>query len=174
LGVKHPAPRILFIHRRAIFPLTGTLLKVPTGKIRATSNRAILIHGGPFSMTKPAMKWGTGKKARLIPEKPCFTKNKLKESYMSKKFDDVPVDEDTRIMFRQEAGLGKFDVLYEKWSWEGISAESIIFANDDVADMTDNELEQEVRKSPLVKKESDITIKRLDVGFTFVNFNFET
>ena len=93
---------------------------------------------------------------------------------MSKKFDDVPVDEDTRIMFRQEARLGKFDVLYEMWSWEGISAESLIFANDDVADMTDNDLEQEVRKSPLVKKESDITIKRLDAGFTFVNFNFET
>ena len=93
---------------------------------------------------------------------------------MSKKFDDVPVEEDTKIMFRQEARLGKFDVLYEMWSWEGISAESIIFANDDVADMIDNELEQEVRKSPLVKKESDITIKRLDAGFTFVNFNFET
>jgi hypothetical protein len=93
---------------------------------------------------------------------------------MSKKFDDVPVEEDTRIMFRQEARLGKFDVLYEMWSWEGISAESIIFANDDIADMTDNDLEREVRKSPLVKKESEITIKRLDAGFTFVNFNFET
>jgi hypothetical protein len=93
---------------------------------------------------------------------------------MSKKFDDVPVEEDTTIMFRQEARLGKFKVLYEMWSWEGISAESIIFVNDDVADMTDNELEQEVRKSPLVKKESEITIKRLDAGFTFVNFNFET
>jgi hypothetical protein len=93
---------------------------------------------------------------------------------MSKKFDDVPVEEDTRIMFRQEARLGKFDVLYEMWSWEGISAESIIFANDDIADMTDNDLEREVRKSPLVKKESEITIKRLDAGFAFVNFNFET
>jgi len=93
---------------------------------------------------------------------------------MSKKFDDVPVEEDTTIMFRQEARLGKFEVLYEMWSWEGISAESIIFVNNDVADMTDNELEREVRKSPLVKKESEVTVKRLDAGFTFVNFNFET
>ncbi len=93
---------------------------------------------------------------------------------MNKKFSNVPVEEDTRILFRKEARFGEYDVLYEMWSWEGITAESIIFANDDVEDMTDNELEQEVRKSPLVKKESEMTIKRLDAGFTFVNFNFET
>jgi len=93
---------------------------------------------------------------------------------MIKKFDNVPVEEDTRILFRKEAKLGNYDVLYEMWSWEGISAESLIFVNDDVSDLTDEELEREVRKSPLVKKDSAITIKRLDIGFTFVNFNFET
>jgi hypothetical protein len=92
---------------------------------------------------------------------------------MSKKFDDVPVDKDTRILFRHPARLGKYDVLYEMWSWEGIEAESIIFATDDVSDMTDEELEQEVRQSPLVKKESAVTIKRSAAGYTFVNFNFE-
>ena len=39
--------------------------------------------------------------------------------------------------------------------------------------MTDEEIEQEVRQSPLVKKGSQILIKRLDAGFTFANFNFE-
>ena len=92
---------------------------------------------------------------------------------MSKKFDGVPVEEDTKILFRLEARLGKFDVLYEKWSWEGILAESIIFADDDISGTTDEEIEQEVRKSPLVKKESEMKIKRSDAGFTFVNFNFE-
>ncbi len=93
---------------------------------------------------------------------------------MNKKFDNVPVEEDTIILFRQEAQFGTYEVLYEMWSWEGISAESIIFASDDISDLTDEELEQEVRQSPLVKKESALTIKRLDSGFTFVNFNFET
>jgi len=92
---------------------------------------------------------------------------------MTDKFKNVPVEEDTRILFRDEAKLGDYGVLYEMWSWEGISAESLIFVNDDVADLTDEELEQEVRKSPLVKKESAVTIKRLEAGFTFVNFNFE-
>ena len=93
---------------------------------------------------------------------------------MSQKFDDVPVDKDTRILFRYPAKLGKYDILYEMWSWEGIKAESIIFATDDVSDLTDEEVEKEVRQSPLLKKESAVTIKRLDVGFTFINFNFET
>jgi hypothetical protein len=92
---------------------------------------------------------------------------------MSEKFDGVPVEEDTRILSRREAKLGRFEVLHEKWNWEGIVAESFIFANDDVAGMTEEEIEQEVRKSPLVKKESQVLVKRLDAGFTFVNFNFE-
>ena len=92
---------------------------------------------------------------------------------MSQKFDDVPVDNDTRILFRYPAKLGKYDILYEMWSWEGIKAESNIFATDDVSDLTDEEVEKEVRQSPLVKKESSVTIKRLVAGYTFVNFNFE-
>lgn len=91
---------------------------------------------------------------------------------MSKKFDGVPVEEDTRIRYRKEVRLGKFDVLYEKWCWEGILAESIIFANDDVSGLTDEEIEHEVRKSPLVKNGSEILLKR-SAGFIFANFNFE-
>ena len=92
---------------------------------------------------------------------------------MSKKFDGVPVEEDTRIRYRKEVRLGKFDVLYEKWCWEGILAESLIFANDDVSRMTDEEIEREARKSILVREDSEILIKRSDSGFTFVNFNFD-
>ena len=91
---------------------------------------------------------------------------------MNKKFANVPVEADTRILFRKEAKLGKYDVLYEKWNWEGIKAESIIFANDDVSELPDDEIEKEVRKSPLVKEGSQITLKRSE-EFTLVNFNFE-
>ena len=103
---------------------------------------------------------------------PCAVSKRSPE--MTKKFKNVPADKDTRILFRHEAKFGEYEVLYEMWSWEGISAESLIFANDDVLDLTDEEIELEVRKSPLVKLDSAITIKRLSDGFTFVNFNFET
>jgi len=71
---------------------------------------------------------------------------------MTDKFKNVPVEEDTRILFRQEAELGTYEVLYEMFS-----------------DLTDEELEQEVRTSPLISKESAVTIKCLDSGYTFVN-----
>ena len=92
---------------------------------------------------------------------------------MANKFESVPVEEDTIILFQQEAKLGEYDVLYQKWFWEGITAESIIFANEDIVGIADNELEAKVRTSPRLKADSKITLKRSESGFTFVNFNFE-
>ena len=92
---------------------------------------------------------------------------------MSNKFEQVPVEDDTRIIFQQEATLGEYDVLHQKWYWDGIIAESIIFANEDIVGITDDEVETEVRMSSLLKADSKITLKRSKSGFTFVNFNFE-
>jgi len=92
---------------------------------------------------------------------------------MSEKFGRVPIEKDTRILYRKEVQIGNYDILYEKWNWEGIKAESFIFASDDISGLTDEQIEQEARKSQLVKGESQITLKR-SKEFTFVNFNFET
>lgn len=92
---------------------------------------------------------------------------------MGKKFENVPVEEDTVILFELEGNLGEYKILYQKWYWEGITAESFIFANEDVAERTDEEIIELVLSSPAVKSEkSDITLSRSDSGFTFVNFNF--
>jgi hypothetical protein len=93
---------------------------------------------------------------------------------MSDKFDSVPVEKDTTILFSQVAKWGEVDVLYQKWFWDGITAASVIFISEDVQQMSDNTLKQEVKNSQIVNKDSQITIKRSDSGFTFVNFNFET
>lgn len=93
---------------------------------------------------------------------------------MINKFDKVPVEEDTKIIFQQEAKLGEYDVLYQKWYWDGITAESIIFANQDIAGLDEEKITAEVKSSPLVNQDSQITFKRSDSGYTFVNFNFET
>jgi hypothetical protein len=92
---------------------------------------------------------------------------------MSNKFENVPVEPDTHILFRLEATLGEYDVLYEKWSWEGILGESLIFAGDDLANLNDDEIENICRTSPLLKEETDITIKRSTSNYVFINFNFE-
>ena len=93
---------------------------------------------------------------------------------MQSKFEQVPVDEGTKIIYQHEARLGDYDVLHQMWSWDGVTAESLIFASDDISALKDDELEREVRKLPVLKEDSSITLTRTTSGFTFVNFNFET
>jgi len=90
------------------------------------------------------------------------------------KFKNVPEDSDQETRLRLEVKLGEYDVLYEVWNWDGIQGESIIFANEDLGDMEDCEIEQLVRSTPICKDGTSITLKRSQSGFTFVNFNFET
>lgn len=91
---------------------------------------------------------------------------------MSGKFKKVPVEEGTKILFHVEAKLGERPVLYQKWYWDGITAESIIFAAEDVAGLSDKDIENDVRNSPLLQEGSKLTLSRSDAGFVFVNFNF--
>ena len=93
---------------------------------------------------------------------------------MTGKFDGVPTEEDTKIIFRHEVKFGDYDILYEKWLWDGITAESIVFDSKDVADLSDDEIIEDAKSSPLVESDSDVTIKRSDAGYTFVNFNFKS
>jgi len=92
---------------------------------------------------------------------------------MSNKFENIPVEEDTKILMSSPMRWGDLDIVYQKWNWEGIVAESIIFLSDDVKEMDDEALEADVRSSPLIHVDSQVTIKRVE-KFTFVNFNFET
>jgi len=92
---------------------------------------------------------------------------------MNEKFNNIPLEPDTKIQFSSPMKWGDLDIVYQKWSWGGIRAESIIFLTEDVKDMNDKALEDEVREGPLVRKDSKVTIKRGD-EFTFVNFNFKS
>jgi len=108
---------------------------------------------------------------RIVP--PSFLIKTTSANIMSSKFACVPIEEDTKVIDQLEAMLGCYPVLYQKWHWDGIVAESFIFANEDIAGLSDEELEKEVKESPMCKENSRITVKRTDDGFTFVNFNFE-
>ncbi len=93
---------------------------------------------------------------------------------MTDKFKDIPVEEDTRIITSVEAKIEDYDVVYQKWHWDGITAESVIFFNDDVADLTEEQIKHEVALcTALVKEDSQLTFKKGD-KYTFVNFNFIT
>ena len=70
--------------------------------------------------------------------------------------------------------LGKYEIMYQIWSWDGIKGESIIFADADIKDLSEEEIKEKVRSSPMVtEKESSMTFSQKGSGYTFVNFNFE-
>ena len=90
---------------------------------------------------------------------------------MNEKFNNIPVEEDTKILMSSPMKWGELDIVYQKWKWEGITAESIIFLTEDIKEMDDEALEDDVRDGPIVREDSQVTIKRGE-KFTFVNFNF--
>ncbi|MDF7825828.1 hypothetical protein P4B35_17495 [Pontiellaceae bacterium B12227] len=89
------------------------------------------------------------------------------------KFESIPTDTNTHIILSLECELDSFDVLYQRWSYEGILAESFIFLEADLSSMNDEMLETLARKSPMIEANSKITIRRSVDGFAFVNFNFK-
>jgi len=91
---------------------------------------------------------------------------------MSNKFDNVPKDDDTKILFESVIKFDKNDVLYQKWYFDGIYAQSIIFESSDIAFMDDEDLKKYVASSDIVQNKSQFTISRKD-RYTFVNFDFE-
>jgi len=90
------------------------------------------------------------------------------------KFNNIPEDENTEIIFRAQVKFGDLDVVYEKWEWDGVLAESIIFDEDDVSEMNDDEIINQVKDSPRSESKiykGDPTIRHLS-GLVFVNLNF--
>lgn len=91
---------------------------------------------------------------------------------MTEKFKDLPIDEDTQIISSLQVKIDDYDVVHQKWYWGGIHAESVIFHNDDVAKLTEDQIKNEVELCPgLINEGSQITFKKGET-YTFVNFNF--
>lgn len=84
---------------------------------------------------------------------------------LSEKFKDIKTDEDTQILSREMVKLADLDAVHERWIWEGIRAESYIFANEDIRMLSQADILRLVGKM-------GATYKRAD-RYTFVNFNFE-
>ena len=90
------------------------------------------------------------------------------------KFDAIKEDDLATILLRLNSKLAEYDILYEAWVREGVSAESMIFVEDELNGMCDDALKNLVLTSPAVKLGSTVTISRNSNGFAFVNFNFKS
>ncbi len=86
------------------------------------------------------------------------------------KFDQVSVEEDTRIIFVSYLKINGIDARYEMWTWEGFLGESLIFVNSEVEHLADNDLWNMI--SEYLKADYKHTIKRQN-HYCFVNYHFE-
>jgi hypothetical protein len=93
---------------------------------------------------------------------------------MNNKFSAVPVEEDTKVLRRAIVSIGGWEALHERWSWEGVKGETMVFVSEEVERLSDKQLEALVRQSELVEPNSQITMKRGESGYTFINFNFRS
>lgn len=109
----------------------------------------------------------------MMPSDLQFKREFQRSFSVKSRFDGVPLDADTKIIIQCETVVGSYPALYQKWRWEGITAESLIFANDDIDHVEVGEIEVAVRAFPGVNSRSKMTVKRSDSGYTFFNFNFD-
>mgnify|MGYP000672242412 CR=1 FL=1 len=92
---------------------------------------------------------------------------------MNENFNDIPCDTDTKIILELASKLNGYNILYQKWSWDGINGESVIFHFKDIIDLKEDEVIKIVKDSPLVQKDSKLTFSQKN-NYVFVNFNFKT
>lgn len=88
-----------------------------------------------------------------------------------KPFYKLSTDEDTRIISRTIENIEGYDVLLEKWSWEGVLGYSAIIPENQIASLSDEQIQ-------------DILLKNLDItgkttfsrksDYVFLNYGFET
>lgn len=93
---------------------------------------------------------------------------------MNNKFANIPLDPDTTILEEKPIKLEEFDAFYQKWNWDGITAESVIFLSADVNHLDDSELGLLITKSGPFAFSGSMTIKRNPEDYTFTNFNFKS
>ncbi len=98
--------------------------------------------------------------------------NTFPSAATKRKFKKRKHDEDTRIIEEQYQQYKDIDFLLEKWCWDGILAESAIFLEEQVKDMSDEALIAFTFEALGLPIDPQTSIKRNSNGFAFINFHF--
>jgi hypothetical protein len=92
----------------------------------------------------------------------------------NRKFENVPVEEDTIIDSKEIVMVGEIEALFETWHWDGIKGSSLVFSKEDLPETGKLEIKKWLVKLGWIKASEDITVKEsADQGFLFVNYNFK-
>lgn len=105
---------------------------------------------------------------------PLSKKYSLPEEKSDKnlKFAKIPVDEGTRIDAEVLTKINGWDAVHQRWSWDGVRGESLIFCTEDLQGISE-ELLIDLLQSSVLAEFKDANVNQNENGYTFVNFGFE-
>lgn len=87
------------------------------------------------------------------------------------KFKNIPIDDDTIVLYLQEAKFGELDVLYEIWIFDRVvKAQSFIFLKDDISHLKNEGLIKMINEST---KHFDVKINEVNENYVFANFGYQ-
>ena len=89
------------------------------------------------------------------------------------RFHDIPCEVDTKIKFQSEVKIGDIDAVHQMWSWDEITAESLIFVKGEIASINIDELQSQIKISYPQALNSSMTTQESGDYF-FINFNFQS
>jgi len=89
------------------------------------------------------------------------------------KFKGINIEPDTTINSFQFLKIDDVDCRHEKWSWEGVKAESLIFCTKELKSTQESYLRTLVAK---YLKEDNVDLMqithKISDDYTYINFNF--
>jgi len=83
-----------------------------------------------------------------------------------------PKEEDTNILMENLVELGDFPALMELWSWDGITASTVIILKEDVKELKKDEIIDLVFLKIKQKQDPQTTYKEKG-EYIFVNYGFK-
>jgi hypothetical protein len=84
-----------------------------------------------------------------------------------------PVDSGTHIIHQSFIQFKEGVALYEKWSWQGVSASSLIFINSDITQFNQDDLIKSLFEQMKLELDEHLTIAT-EQDYFFVNFGFQS
>ena len=83
-----------------------------------------------------------------------------------------PIEEDTLVIAQVIVRFEEIVGLFEKWSWDGISAKSLIFLKDDFNNFNNKEFIPKLFDQMKMDYDPNLTFKESG-EYVFINFGFE-
>lgn len=96
---------------------------------------------------------------------------------MNEKFTNIPLDDDTVILFESEMKFGEIDCVLQSWRFDNIQGNSLIFLTSDLNFPSNEELKKWVTtESEIIQNKEKVTFSTnpIEHPYTFVNFDFKT